>query len=235
MDRRAVFAVVGALCAVLLAAVATSGTVRFAERGPQISFEPAPTTPPEVVAPPTVPERSEEEPRDESPAELPAWVPAVLLILAAGLLVALLIWAWNNRPDVTWRRRGARSDDDFDVLAEVAASVAADADAQRLALLSGEPRNAIVECWLRLEGLIVGAGIPRRPSDTSEELVERVLAGSSVDSSAISDLSALYREARFSSHAMGEDARAAAIVALDSVHAELRSRAEVDGSPVDVS
>ena len=38
-----------------------------------------------------------------------------------------------------------------------AASVAADADEQRAALDRGAPRNAIVECWLRLEAAVIAA------------------------------------------------------------------------------
>ena len=224
MDRRVVLAiVVGALCAVLFAAVATSATVRFAERGPQISVEQPPVTSPDVVAPTIPPERLEEPPSDAPPDGFPAVLVALLQIVAVAFILVIAVWAWLNRPRITWRRRTDDADD-FDVLAEVAASVTADAAAQRRALLAGEPRNAIVECWLRLERLIVDAGITRRESDTSQELVERVLAASAVDPSAITGLSALYREARFSTHAMGEDARAAAIVALDSVHADLRAQ-----------
>ena len=63
----------------------------------------------------------------------------------------------------------------------------------------------------------------RDPADTSTELTERVLASRHVDPAAIARLAALYREARFSDHAMGEDARRAAIEALDAVHDGLRS------------
>lgn len=43
-----------------------------------------------------------------------------------------------------------------------------------------------------------------------------------VDPNAIDELSALYREARFSTHTMGEPERAAALAALDDIHAGLR-------------
>ena len=113
----------------------------------------------------------------------------VLAAVAAGR-------AWQNRPRLIWRRQ--RAVEDFDVLepVDLAAAVAADAAAQRAALAGGTPRNGIVECWLRLEAVIADAGVPRRQSDTSAELTERVLAARAVDPAAIRTLSSLYREAR---------------------------------------
>jgi hypothetical protein len=59
----------------------------------------------------------------------------------------------------------------------------------------------------------------------------RVLATHHVDPVAIARLAALYREARFSDHPMGEDARRAAIDALDDVHDGLRTdRITVDAT-----
>jgi hypothetical protein len=76
---------------------------------------------------------------------------------------------------------------------------------------------------MRLERAVDDAGFRRRPADTSTELVERVLAESLVDDRALTELAALYREARFSDHQLGEQRRDAAIAALDAVHDGLRS------------
>ena len=89
----------------------------------------------------------------------------------------------------------------------------ADAADQRAALLRGSPRNAIVECWLRLEGVVAEAGLPRDPADTSTEFTARVLASYAVDQRVILQLSALYREARFSTHPMDEGHRTVAVPA----------------------
>ncbi|MEM8904838.1 MAG: DUF4129 domain-containing protein [Actinomycetota bacterium] len=99
-----------------------------------------------------------------------------------------------------------------------------DAAAQRAALAAGSPRNGIVRCWLRLEEEVVGAGIPRDPAETSAEFTERVLTRSAVEPEAIRDLAALYREARFSEHELGEPARLAALDALDRLHRTLAAR-----------
>ena len=216
----------GTLVAVLFAAVATGGEVEFADGAPSFVSESAPAEP-RATIPPIVTETGI-EPR--APLELPAVVELIARVVFYGCLVvfavAVAIFAWRHRPRLRWPRRGRRPRADFDVLDDVAASVTADADAQLAALHRGAPRNAIVECWLRLEGAVIAAGVDRVPADTSAELTQRVLSTHHVDRTAISALAALYREARFSEHPMGEESRLAAIQALDAVHDGLRSELE---------
>ena len=92
-------------------------------------------------------------------------------------------------------------------------------------VVEGSPRNAIVACWLRLEAAAAAAGVEPRPSDTAEEATTRILAERSVDPLAALRLAELYREARFSSHVMDEDARGAAIACLEAIHDGLRREA----------
>ena len=105
-------------------------------------------------------------------------------------------------------------------------------DAACAALLDGAPRNAIVQCWLQLERDVAAAGLRRDPADTSLEFTERVLARYAVDSEAIDDLAARYREARFSDHQLDESARDAALAALDRLHQTLA--ATQTGTGIDV-
>ena len=177
------------------------------------------------------------KPVEYDPIQTPRVVEVILRALIYGgvavAAVLLLLNVWRHRPQPQWRRlrRRRRRSVQFEVLDDVAAVINADADAQRAALQRGSPRNAIVECWLRLEAAVVAAGVPRDPADTSTELTVRVLATHHVDPVAIARLAALYREARFSDHPMGEDARRAAIDALDDVHDGLRTdRITVDAT-----
>lgn len=215
---------VGAVIAVILVAVASAGEVRYAERPPTIpwSFEfgapddrPLPTTPTQLGFDDT----------NEARSELPAFLKSIMKLLMYASLAALVAvvvrWAWRHRPHLKW---STAPSDDFDVLDEIAESVIADAALQRAALLRGTPRNAIVECWLRLEQAIARTGFERNPADTTEELTEHVLSQFPVDPSAIRKLAALYREARFSTHPMGDPERRAAVDALDALHAGLRVR-----------
>jgi hypothetical protein len=220
MDRRLALVVLAAVgFAVLLAAVATAGEVRLWHEAPVTSSDPDFVTPETVPAEtsPTIP------PGGENQTPIPSWIGAVVsaLILLAVLVAAVFasLSAWRHRPRLRWRRRAPV--DDFEVLPDVAGAMSADAADQRAALRRGAPRNAIVECWLRLEAVVADAGLPRDPADTSTEFTSRVLSAYTVDRGALLDLSGLYREARFSTHEMGEAQRDVAIAALDALHAGL--------------
>lgn len=168
----------------------------------------------------------ERTPGDNGLLRLIALVAEILL----GVVVAFALyrggrWAWQ-----TWRAR-RRPDPppvevDFDVLgspAVVAEQLASDAAAQREVLLGGTPRNAVVEAWSRFEARAAEVGAHRRPWETSSEFTLRVLDLVGADSAAVARLAALYRRARFSDHELSEADRAAALAALDSIHASLRS------------
>jgi len=208
---------IGTIVAVLFVAVATAGTVEFAD-GSGTGPLGARVTSPQPVSFITT---------DSKPWEVPGFVDVILRVVFVAC-VAIVTWvilrhAWRHRPTLRWSRRRRPQSVDFDVLDEVAASITADAEAQQSALRRGTPRNAIVECWLRLEAAVIAAGVPRNPADTSTDLTQRVLATRQIEPSAIALLAALYREARFSDHPMTEGSRRDAIDALDAVHEGLRS------------
>ena len=222
MDRRLALVVLAAIgFVVLLASVATGGKVQlWHDASPttqDVSFQTAVTMPPETS--PTLP------PRGDSTAGIPNWIGTLVsaLVLGAVVVCAVIaaVSAWQHRPRLRWWRREAV--DEFEVLPDIVAAMSADAAEQRAALIRGAPRNAIVQCWLRLEAVVANAGLPRDPADTSTEFTSRVLATYTVDRQALLELSALYREARFSTHEMGESDREAAIAALEALHHGLGS------------
>lgn len=224
MGRRGVWIVVAAtLTGLLFAIVSTSGGVQM---WGEPTWDPAPLQrdPIEIEAEvePAQVLLTEEE-NDDDPVEIPAWVGEVVrvLLVAAAfvVMVALLRAGWRNRPRLRWQRSG--DTDDFEVLPDIAAAVVEQAAAQRAALLDGAPRNAIVRCWLQLEADVAAVGLVRDPADTSLEFTERVLARYTVDSEAITELAALFREARFSDHLLDETDRRAALDALDRLHRAL--------------
>lgn len=240
MSRRVVWiAIAAALTSMLFASVTTSGGVQLWV-APQ--WETAPREPQPNVRDVSEPESLPiivEEVDDEAPRAAPGWLGTVarvvLTVFAIVGLVALLLAGWHRRPRVRWRGRGPTVTD-FDVLPDVADAVIDEADTQRAALLTGEPRNAIVQCWLQLERDVADAGLSRHPADTSAEFTERVLGQYTVDPEAIRELAALYREARFSRHTIDEPTRSAALDALDRLHAALRTaRAHADASVTEVS
>ncbi|MGI8523820.1 MAG: DUF4129 domain-containing protein [Nocardioides sp.] len=120
------------------------------------------------------------------------------------------------------RRRGEQVE--FDVLdhpERLARQLREDADEAYLALLAGEPRNAIVACWDRFEQQAELVDAARKPWETSSEFTWRLLAAVSADAAAVGRLEALYREARFSTHPIDEGRRTRATEALRAIHLSL--------------
>ena len=74
---------------------------------------------------------------------------------------------------------------------------------------------------------MAAAGLPRSRHETSAEFVVRVLHRLDLDPRAIGELAALYREARFSDHQLGEEARERARAALERLHADLPAAGSV--------
>jgi hypothetical protein len=127
-----------------------------------------------------------------------------------------------------WQRRPQRLPDQaqaggpLDTLPEVLLEGAV---ARMEELETGTPTDAIVACWVRLVEEVAAAGMKQDRSRTSTEVVARVLGQHAVDADALAELAALYREARFSDHALTEADRARARDALTTVHVDLRRAA----------
>lgn len=149
-------------------------------------------------------------------------VAALLLVLA--VLLRLRLSLRTNRP------REGRVLSGFDPAAPALAAVEdetalAGALADGLAGLgTGSARNSIVAAWLRLEAAAESERFHRDPADTPTEFVTRVLASYPVDGDAIDRLAALYREARFSEHPLGEPQRDEAAACLGTLLAGLPAR-----------
>jgi len=218
--------ITGVLVAALLVAVATSGPVPLAQRNPSMPFDLPALDFSDVTVDTLAPEPGDSALGGslDTTDRLRDYLMNLLLFGALALVAWGVVKAWQHRPELVWRR--VEPHDDFNMLDRMAAAMAADAAAQRAALDHGEARNAIVECWSRLENLVTVAGFDRDPADTAAEFTARVLSRFPVDPIAIADLSALYREARFSTHPMGEPERAEAIAALDAIHTALHTTFE---------
>jgi hypothetical protein len=124
--------------------------------------------------------------------------------------------------------RGQRPEDEhqeqvhIDTLPEVLLRGARERTAE---LQAGTPANAIVACWMRFEAEVAAAGVREDTSRTSTEVTAAVLEEYDVDSAALGELAALFREARFSAHELTEEHRARATDALTAVHVDLRRAA----------
>lgn len=176
--------------------------------------EPATTWDPHLQTQPPRPEGTlgAAAQRMELSAGLVTLVQVLCLLVVVGvavLLVVLLVRGAVQRRSSSGSSsvvRPAPPDTTREVLAAVDQGLIELAD-------EGDPRGAVISCWVRLEKAAEAAGVPRKPGDTSTDLVLRLLADRAVTGAVLNDFAALYREARYSPHrvdaSMRDDARAA--------------------------
>jgi hypothetical protein len=212
------------------AAAVLLGALLVASLGPPVELmSPAPaSTAPAVVAPPPIltTESATATPTTTGTA-LPSGTPSLVIGLIIEVLVVLVVVAvlvvLMVMLGTAWRRPSLvmRASSEF-VTPEVPDELLETAP-ERISLLEGgEPRNAIVAAWLSLETSAAATGLPRDPAETSSEYTTRVLHTWDVDPRSLGELAALYREARFSRHPLGEGHRRQALRDLTSVHDDLR-------------
>ena len=216
-------ALLASLCIALAIVITTSSTTPIVRSPDAVSAATPTVAPTPSVGTATASPPSKPQPQQ---ADLPRVVWFLLyglLLVLAGLLLWLL-WGLVER-----RRRKAQvagfTPSDLDTFDADAEQRLVDVVQEQLAdLSSGSPRNAGVACWLALEEAVTDTGLYRHPSSTSVEFTETVIEAYTLNEAAIRRLSALYREARFSSHAITEQHRQAAARALQTLSAELSHR-----------
>ncbi|MFE7749425.1 DUF4129 domain-containing protein [Streptomyces sp. NPDC057428] len=95
----------------------------------------------------------------------------------------------------------------------------------RRALLDGtDARAAVIAGYAAMEASLAGSGVTRRASDSPQDLLERAVAGGLPTEAAAAALTALFREARYSTHPMDGSHRDRAAAALAEIADSLRSR-----------
>jgi hypothetical protein len=151
-------------------------------------------------------------------------VAACLLFL--GLAALPLIFQQRARRWWAFHRRVRLRPDPPPPVRPGAPALLAEAAARAVRIMEQGPvDDAIVACWLGLEDAAARAGTKRAPAETSAEFTERVLAEHQVSPDTLRRLAALYREARFSGHTLGEPDRATARDLFGLVRTELQVRA----------
>lgn len=215
MSRRGVQVTVagGAVVMAALVVAAQGRPVSLLSR--PASAEPTVTVPTETVPQSTAPVPTPTTPLPTLPFEpSPLLVALAQIVLVLGALVVLLVLGQLLR-SVLRRRPHLAAHEEPDFTIPLVPSELLEAARERLVELeTGEPRNAIVAAWLSLEGSAAATGLPRLPAETSTEYTERVIGVWPVDAQRLGDLAALYREARFSVHDLGEEHRRRAIADL---------------------
>ncbi|MET9493794.1 DUF4129 domain-containing protein [Streptomyces sp. NPDC006552] len=161
---------------------------------------------------------------DQVTSWLYAFLGAVGACAAAALLVLLAVLVRRR-----WRRglltppprtgpAAAGDDEDRALL------LSALGPARRALADGGDARAAVIACYAAMEEALAVSGVGRRPSDSPAEFLTRAARGGLVTGPAAPRLTALFREARYSSHPMAETQRAAAAEALEEIAAQLDAR-----------
>ena len=146
-----------------------------------------------------------------------------LLVVALVAAVAISIW-WSTR----LRRPAVPL-----VIEDVSTEELREAVAEGRAALAGidDARAAIIACYVAMERSLGERGTARGAADTPDELLARAVASGVVRGGAAGRLTALFYEARFSTHPLGTGQRDAASAALDELAAELAARGDAAPRP----
>jgi len=174
---------------------------------------PRPPLPPRSPGTPRGTHQAPPRPFHFPPALAPLLYTLLVLLLLAGIAVSIW-WARRLWPAVQGR--------DDALIVEESEDLREAVESGRSALRTvDDARAAIVACYLAMEQSLAERGTARGVADTPDELLARARAGGVVRGTAAARLTALFYEARFSSHPLGTGQRDAAEQALDELAAAL--------------
>jgi Domain of unknown function (DUF4129) len=140
---------------------------------------------------------------------------ALLLIIA--VVACMLIIRRLPRPGPAAEVVALPEDDD--------AAVRDAIESGRRALRSfDDAQAAIIACYVAMEASLASAGTARDAAETPGELLARAVGSGLLHGTVAGRLTALFYEARYSSHALPPTARHEAVQALDAISAELARR-----------
>ena len=155
--------------------------------------------------------------------------PLVAAVLAAALVVALIV-AWHRRRAWRLARRADRlaEEQDSGTPAELARAVGS---ARRALRELDDARAAIIGCYLAMEDSLARAGAQRGSAETPDELLDRAVSAGLAAPGPAGRLTALFYEARFSTHPMPRSLRDEASATLASLAAGLPEPAVSEDGP----
>jgi hypothetical protein len=139
-----------------------------------------------------------------------------------GLLVAVVLAALVWCLVLMARHKGDEEWDETDFVGDAPDELRAAVELGRDALRDlDDARAAIIACYVAMEHSLAEAGTARSVTDTPDELLAKAAACGLVRGEAASTLTALFYEARFSTHPLGHGQREAAELALSQLAADL--------------
>ena len=148
---------------------------------------------------------------------------SLVVVLLAGVVLSIW-WARRLRPSIAPR------EDDF--IAEDSEDLREAVESGRSALRTvDDARAAIIACYVAMESSLAERGAARGIADTPDELLARAKETGIVRGAAAARLTALFYEARFSSHPLDHRQRDAAEQALDELAAALAETESAKAGP----
>jgi len=220
-------AVVALLGAAMLAAVYGNPTIEFVPLDPPTFSQE--TDEAATGAPSTAPAESA---APQPPPSLPNWVGWAVSALCLAVILAIAgAMAWVMLRDRLFGSKAAAQSrlDAAASTSQVREGVRAAVD-EGLAELDdsdGDPRRAIIACWVRLERAGAAAGTARHPGDSSTDFVFRLLGAHQVSADVLEPFAAVYRRARFATGDVDTSMRDRARSALVQLRDELVATAGV--------
>jgi uncharacterized protein DUF4129 len=141
----------------------------------------------------------------------------IAILIAALIVIGLAAWRHRRRGTRLWAGAGP---DEVSDLSEDELAKAVESGRSALREYT-DARLAIIRCYLAMEASLAEAGAERAAAETPDELLARAVAAELVSQPPAGRLTALFYEARFSSHELPDSARAEADRALTELAAEL--------------
>ena len=173
---------------------------------------PKPVEPEEAIGQAqSIPVNTTTQPTSDSYDSGVSWLP-VLITLGLILLAVVAYWYAGHA------RKRARGELHTGLAAAVAQAVDESLDDLRA---EPDPRRAVIAAYARLERVLAGHGLPRKPAEAPLEYLGRMLAELSVSDRAARALTDLFERAKFSQHAVGAEMKDEAIDALETVRDDL--------------
>jgi hypothetical protein len=206
----------------MLLALAAGAAVRSAPQLDRLDGKAAPASTPQGPEA-ALPSEQAAPPAPADPSSMPDWLVPLLAGLGLALLAAVVVAGLVIAVRDQLRRRPAVPLDPVQGTHAATHDVVAAVDAGLVELddADADPRRAVIACWVRLERAAAAAGTPRHISDTSTDLVTRLLAGHSVTAGVLAGFASVYRQARYATHTVGDEMRAQARAALRRLRGEL--------------
>ncbi|MGM0363268.1 DUF4129 domain-containing protein [Streptomyces griseoaurantiacus] len=143
----------------------------------------------------------------------------IALLLVVLVVAGLRLWRHLTRPSAL----GTAAT--YTTLEDEEKRLAQAVDSGRRALRDGtDARAAVIAAYAAMEESLADSGVTRRAADSPQDLLRRAVAGGLPAGAAAATLTALFREARYSTHPMHAGHRERAAAALAEIAEGLRSR-----------